>query len=264
MKKLITYIFFLSILVALVYVTKEGINIWKNVVLLNQSQTEAVIKQERMLFPAVKILHVQQGFTYDASASRFIDFSAIVSSATGFSIQYNPADDISFVITNDHFCREIMLTSSLIIENYEGVQVRNSMGQVGSKILYTDSGLDLCLIEVPGFIKPAVIADYDYEAQLFEHIFIVGGPSGDFPIIIDTYVSSYINRNSVAIGSLSSAGNNFMLISEQIFPGHSGSPVFNQEGEVIGVVFGALQTYGGISVTHKDIFDLLFRFENDI
>ena len=262
MKKLITYIFFLSIIVALVYITKESVNIWKNVAPLSQSQTEAVIKQERMLFPVVKILHVQQGFSYNASESRFIDFSAVVSSATGFSIQYNPVDDISFVITNDHFCREIILTSSLVIENYEGAQVKNSMGQTSSEVLYTDPGLDLCLVEVPGFIKPAIIADYSYKAQLFERVFIVGGPSGDFPIIIDTYVSSSIDRRTVNIGALSSAGNNFMLISEQIFPGHSGSPVFNQGGEVIGIVFASLETYGGLAISHKDIFELLYRYQN--
>ena len=47
------------------------------------------------------------------------DFQAIVSTATGFSIQYDPIKDVSFIITNDHFCREITLASSLVIEDYE-------------------------------------------------------------------------------------------------------------------------------------------------
>ena len=62
--------------------------------------------------------------------------------------------------------------------------------------------------------------------------------------------------------TMSEEGNDLLLVSEQIFPGHSGSPVFNQEGELIGVVFASMQTYGGIAISHKDISELLYRFEN--
>ena len=38
------------------------------------------------------------------------------------------------------------------------------------------------------------MADYSYEPELFEKVYIVGGPTGNFPIIIDTYIQSKIKR----------------------------------------------------------------------
>lgn len=155
-----------------------------------------------------------------------------------------------------------MPNSILAIENYEKTTPNISNDYISSRVLYTDSELDLCLVAAYGFIKPAIIADISYEPELFEKVFIIGGPTGNFPIIIDTYISGSSTRESIMLGGLSHSGNDFLLISEQIFPGHSGSPVFNQAGEVVGIVFASLETYGGFAISHKDIFELLFRFQN--
>ena len=52
-------------------------------------------------------------------------------------------------------------------------------------------------------------------------------------------------------------GSPLILLSEQVFPGHSGSPVFTKDGRVIGIVFGALRSYGGLAVSVKDIYLIL-------
>ena len=124
-----------------------------------------------------------------------------------------------------------------------------------SRVLVTIPELDLCYLEVRGYIRPVEIESYSYSPTNFEKIFIVGAPAGDFPIIIDSYISASIERSSIGIGTLSRSGNSFILVSEQIFPGHSGSPIYTEEGKVIGIVFGALQTYGGLGVSHRDIID---------
>ena len=267
MKKLIRYIFWLLTLISFVYITKEVINFSKDIISLREYQTEAAIKQQKMLHPAVRILNIQENFEmyvptggYDTQSMTEVEF--ILSTASGFSIQYNPVDNISFIITNDHFCSEIMPRSVLAIENYKKTASNISNDYIPSKVLYTDYELDLCLVAASGFIKPAIIADVDYQPELFEKVFIVGGPTGNFPIIIDTYISGTSDRTSIMLGGFSQYGNDFLLISEQIFPGHSGSPVFNQEGEVIGIVFAALETYGGFAISHKDIFELLYRYQN--
>jgi S1-C subfamily serine protease len=156
----------------------------------------------------------------------------------------------------------------LILEDYEKA-IANASSEytdeyIESKILYTDPQLDLCLVEAKGYISPAIIADYNYQPKLFEKVFIVGGPTGNFPIIIDTYISSIVQREEIGLIFLREGGHAFMLVSEQIFPGHSGSPVFNQEGEVIGVVFASLETYGGLTISHKDIFELLSDYEDSL
>jgi S1-C subfamily serine protease len=264
MKQLITYIFLLLALISLVHITKEVVSFSKDIIILNEYQMDAKIRQERMLYPAVKISNIQENVTvyYPNEDTGVVD--AIESTATGFSIQYDPSEDISFIITNDHFCAGVSDDSSLIIEDYKQSIIGISNEYMPAKILYTAPELDLCLIEAAGHIRPAIIADYNYKPELFEKIFIVGGPTGNFPIIIDTYMSSTVSRDDIMIGALAVEGNEFLVISEQIFPGHSGSAAFNQDGEVIGVVFASLETYGGLAISHKDIFKLLFDYQNSI
>lgn len=258
MRKLIRYIFLLAIVISSVYITNSIIEFAKNIISLKGYQATAVIQQERMLHPVVRVVRGQQ------IPDSFGGGVLIMSTATGFSIQYDPISNISFIITNDHFCREMTGGSLLIVEDYDKVSLNVSDDYLESEILHSDPGLDLCLMSAYGYIKPAVIADHNYTPELFENIFIVGGPTGNFPIIIDTYISGRSKRNSVPLGSLSSEGNDFILVSEQIFPGHSGSPTFNLDGEVIGVVFAALETYGGLIISHKDIFELLVRYQNKV
>jgi S1-C subfamily serine protease len=250
-------------LISLVYITKEIINFSKDIILFNEYQIEALVRQERMLYPVVKVSSIQQGTDTGSSG-----IQAIISTATGFSIEYDAANNTSLIITNDHFCRDIGVGSMLILENYEKAIADASSEYIDeyieSKILYTDPQLDLCLVKAAGYIPPAIIADYSYEPKLFEKVFIVGGPTGNFPIIIDTYISSIVQREEIGLIFLGENGNDFILISEQIFPGHSGSPVFNQRGEVIGVVFASLETYGGLTISHKDIFELLSDYKDSI
>ena len=66
-----------------------------------------------------QITNIEQGFVYDLSDSGDFELQAAVSTATGFSIKYDPVADVSFLITNDHFCNSINLGSLLIIEDYE-------------------------------------------------------------------------------------------------------------------------------------------------
>jgi S1-C subfamily serine protease len=265
MRKLINYIFLLSVMISLVYITKEVVDFSKNIISLKEYQTDALIKQERMLRPTVRVISMNREFEENVPAIfDGVEIEVILATATGFSIQYDAINDVSFIITNDHFCSGITPSSSLVVEDYNKTSLNISDNYINSKILYTDQGLDLCLIAAYGFVKPVVIADVSYSPEVFEKVFIVGGPTGNFPIIIDTYISGYNERSSISLGKLNDTGNDFLLISEQIFPGHSGSPVFNQDGEVIGVVFAALETYGGLAISHRDIFTLLFYYQNDI
>jgi len=261
MKKLIIYIFFLAILVSTVFVAKETISFVKDIILLSESQSDAIIRQERMLFPVVKITHIINSPNDSGSTAIY---PSVLASASGFSISYSPADDASLIITNDHFCKEIKANSSLIIENYKNEIIDAVNNAASARVLISDPSLDLCLLYIHGFVSPATIASPELDQQRFEEIFIIGGPAGDFPIIVDTYISSFMNRSDIRMGQISNEGAPFLLTSEQIFPGHSGSPIYNKRGEVIGVIFGALPTYGGVGSSHKDLYDLLDRYEDGL
>ena len=253
MKKLIKYILTLIIILAAVHITKDIIDFSREIIILKDYKLKAKIKEEKMMHPTVKI----NSLMHEKLPGTGEDVYIRVSSATGFSIKYSPAENESLVITNDHFCKGNFDGTKFLVETYRGGYENGSSKGFSAKHVISMPVLDLCILSVKGYIKPVEIVDYDHKVSPFEKIYVVGGPSGTFPIIFDSYVSRYMDRKDVNLGFLNSAGNPFILISEQVFPGHSGSPVFNEEGKVVGIVFGALKSYGGLVISSQDILFVL-------
>ena len=253
MKKLVQYIFALIILISLVHLTKDVVEFSKEIIILRDSQLKAKIKEERMMHPTVKITSLVSSGSSEAGASA----SIILSSATGFSVKYNVEENYSVIVTNDHFCEASRSDVSFMIEDYSKSSLETGGKYLDGEVILSVPNLDLCLIRARGYVKPAMLAGYHYTPRPFEEIFVVGGPSGTFPIIFDSYISKVIDRSSITLGRMGLEGGFLILLSEQVFPGHSGSPVFTKEGEVIGIIFGALRSYGGLAVSVKDIYLIL-------
>lgn len=249
MKKLIKYILTLIIILAAVHVTRDIIDFSREIIILKDYKLKAKIKEEKMMHPTVKI----NSLMHEKLPGTGEDIFIRVSSATGFSAKYDPAKNESIIITNDHFCKGNLDNAKFMVETYREGYLNGSSKAFGAKHVLSMPRLDLCILSVDGYIKPVEIVGYDHRVSPFEKIYVVGGPSGTFPIIFDSYVSRYMDRKDVNLGLLNSSGNPFILISEQVFPGHSGSPVYNQEGKVVGIVFGALKSYGGLVISSQDI-----------
>jgi S1-C subfamily serine protease len=253
MKKLFQYTLALICTIALVHLTKDIIDFTKEIIILKDSHVKAKIREERMMHPTVKITSMIMATSPDAGAARYVTLSA----ATGFSVKYDIQNNESLIITNDHFCRTNLSDVSFIIEDYSKSSFESNRSYLDGEVVLTEPSLDLCLIKANGYIRPAALASYSYTPRAFEEIYVIGSPSGSFPIIFDSYISSIIRRKDVALGPMGSEGSSFLLISEQVFPGHSGSPVFTRDGKVIGIIFGALRSYGGLAISVKDIYKIL-------
>jgi S1-C subfamily serine protease len=246
MKKILKTTFIFSFLLFLaVNIFLLTFNITKIRVKEKPAHSEpAIVRMKAMLLSVVKVTHI---------GKEEFDESAFSTSATGFSIAYDVTTDSSLVLTNDHFCNEITADSTLHIEDYSQKLIDWSEGNSDLRVMKTSPALDLCLIQARGFIKPVKLIDDLYFPQLFEKVYVIGAPAGDFPIILDTYISSFLDRDRISLSSLSTSGNKFIMISEEILPGHSGSPIFTLDGEVIGILFGALPQYGGFAASANDI-----------
>lgn len=250
MRKLINYLFYLAIVISSVLIVINIINFSKRIIILNESQYTAEFRKEIMLEPVVKLTQL----SYE-TIEKDGEFQSAESTifATGFSVEYNPSENKTIILTNDHFCNTINKDSLLMVERYDTETVFLSNSDTDKLILSTVRDLDLCAIEISGYVRPAKLADNNFYPKPFEEIFIVGGPSGDFPIIVDTYVSMLVDRNRIEMAGLSGSENSFLLISEQVFPGHSGSPIYTKDGRVVGILFGALRSYGGLAASNQDI-----------
>lgn len=181
--------------------------------------------------------------------------------ATAFSISYSKKDNLSFLLTNAHFCvlggnnNQHSILFAETSETFRG-KLPKAITYPG-KILKIKKESDLCIIIVIGKITPAKMAPRDYIPKQLEPVITVGAPGGVFPIITKTNISAIVERKKSKLGEMSPDGNPVGMISAKVYQGQSGSPVYNINGEVIGIIFSATHTYGGFFILNKDIYDFV-------
>ena len=98
---------------------------------------------------------------------------------------------------------------------------------------YGDPKLDLAILSLEGENLPIVKLEQDHHPVKDEEVTIIGNPLGFSKIAVHGRIEGLANVNSIT--------KPVMVIEAPIYSGSSGSPVFNQNGNVIGVVFATLR-----------------------
>ncbi len=138
-------------------------------------------------------------------------------------------DEDGRVLTNDHVVGDAV---------DDGIRVTLADGRIfGASILGTDPTTDLAVIELddpPSDLTPAVLGDSD-EVQVGSPVMAVGNPLG-LDSTVTTGIVSAINRPvTTSDGGDDPVVTNAIQIDAAINPGNSGGPLFNAQGEVIGI-----------------------------
>jgi S1-C subfamily serine protease len=190
---------------------------------------------------------------------------SIFATGTGFGIMYDKKNKLSYIITNSHICN---IQSSLPVPSEFYFERRTKIIDPGSNTfsgilypIYKDDSKDLCLMVSESHIPSVKLPGENYTVRQLDRVKIVGAPNGVFPIILDSYVSNLLSRSVVNNDDTSRP---FLLISEMVFGGQSGSPVFNRNNEVVGVVsmnlnneFGPI--YGTAAVPLEDLREFISK-----
>lgn len=146
------------------------------------------------------------------------------SRGTGFII-----DPSGVVVTNEH-----------VIAGQEGLYLHLPNGDSYlPSIRKSFPDIDLTILGVDVSDLASLTADFDYEWREGERVTFIGNPLG--------YL--WIANEGEVLGSTIVQGIKLpvMAIRAPVYRGNSGSPVFNQDGNVIGVLF-ATTTLGGETV----------------
>ncbi len=146
-------------------------------------------------------------------------------SGTGFSVENDPEDAGSTVLTNKHVC-SAGPEASYTLTDATGKKFRATYVRVAPHA-------DLCLLHTDAIITPVKLAKSD--AKKGDHVTVVGAPRGVFPNFTEGYVSGYCPIDIVDSGF--EVHLRAECTSVPIYPGNSGSPAFNDDGEVVGIMF---------------------------
>lgn len=138
-----------------------------------------------------------------------------------------------------------ILTAAHVIEAADRVNIRFTGGViVPAHVVASDPLADLALLEVTQVPPDAVVArigDSD-KVEVADQVFVVGAPYGISETLSVGYVSAR-RRLRAEPGEATSV--ELFQTDAAIAPGNSGGPMFNMQGEVIGIVSSIVSRSGG-------------------
>lgn len=134
-----------------------------------------------------------------------------------------------FIISSDGY----VLTNNHVVEGADEITVRlRDRREIEAKVVGTDPGTDLALLKIDGKDLPVVKLGNSDRLKVGEWVLAIGSPFG-FDYSVSAGIISALNR------SLPNEQNQnyvpFIQTDVAINPGNSGGPLFNMDGEVIGI-----------------------------
>ena len=151
--------------------------------------------------------------------------------ASGFAI------DEDHIMTAKHFCVDV--GSADISINFYGSDGVTVLQRGGVKIERMDKTYDLCILKLAGHgLLPVKIAK-DYGAlKLHSKVFLVGSPLGIFEVE---------SEGQVAVKDLGGT-EQFLVVSVPATHGNSGAAIFDENGEVVGVLVAGSDSYNNLAL----------------
>ncbi|MEX0288379.1 MAG: S1C family serine protease [Flavobacteriaceae bacterium] len=139
----------------------------------------------------------------------------------------------------------LIITAAHVIQTAEQIKIKFTSGsEVPAKILRLSKGADVALLElawVPEDLVVVELANSD-EVQIGERICIIGAPYG----LSHSLSVGHISRKHQEVNKTSGfVRAEFFQTDAAINHGNSGGPMFNSQGEVVGIVSSILTESGG-------------------
>lgn len=140
---------------------------------------------------------------------------------------------------------EHIITAAHVVQTADQVEVEFVSGEtIFASVISSDPTSDLALLELeqePEGVRPVRLGDSD-EAEIGSEVFVVGAPFGLTHSLTVGHISA--RRGGDDSGELAADVEIFQT-DAAINQGNSGGPMFNMDGEVIGIVSYILSQSGG-------------------
>jgi S1-C subfamily serine protease len=183
----------------------------------------------------------------------------MLGSATAFSVDYDKKENASYLLTNHHVCEDALTDESFLLtylKTTDPIPDFEIHTERALEVISADPSNDLCLVKASNERLEPVKFRSSSTLDTLENIYSIGGPGGIFPIWIHGKYSGPIDRDNFSMG-MGIEGRDFILLSATIIGGQSGSPVYDEKGRVVGIIFATLGQYGGIATPSDTIVEFL-------
>jgi S1-C subfamily serine protease len=157
-----------------------------------------------------------------------------------------------------------VLTAAHVVDSADQVRVQFAGGVVATaRVVSSDPVADVALLQVadvPARVVAARVGDSD-KVDVGDQVFVVGAPYG----ISETLSVGYISARRASRATPGDAASVELFQTDAaIAPGNSGGPMFNLQGEVIGIVSHMVSRSGGsegigFAVTTKTVKENLLE-----
>jgi S1-C subfamily serine protease len=116
---------------------------------------------------------------------------------------------------------------SLGFEREDQLQVKVYTNGCQAKVIKVDKEADLALLEVCGLLRQSAAPAFQSSISKDEKLFLIARPHGDRIVGRGTFMGAYAFN-----------GMDYWSVRISARDGYSGSPVYNEQGEVVGVFSG--------------------------
>ena len=180
---------------------------------------------------------------YAANVNSVVSINVTGTSGTNFFGQ--PVQTASagsgFVLTKDGY----IVTNYHVVKDADTVKVTMYNGdEYDAKYVGGDEDYDIAVIKVEATnLQPVTLGNSD-NLNVGDHVLAIGNPLGELTFSMSGGMVSCVNR------AINVDGTPFNMIQTDasINPGNSGGPLFNQYGEVVGIVSAKYSSYSSESV----------------
>lgn len=161
-------------------------------------------------------------FSFLGNARERLEPATRVSAGSGFFV-----DESGYIITNRHVVDEEDADYTVVLENGK----RRS-----AEVVYRDAKNDLAVLKISGSDYPVVPLGDSSKLKVGTTVVGIGNAYGRYPNTVSLGSVSGLRRTIVAPdGEESQRLTNLIQTNAQLFPGYSGGPLLNENGEVIGI-----------------------------
>jgi len=165
-------------------------------------------------------------------------------SASGVIVRVDYDKNISYALTVKHFCEapveyDIELSDAKYVAYSQLSLKDDDYKTYDAFVFYVDKTYDLCVVAITGIGKLVPIAISKQDVQLGEHVTTIGAPNLIYPVKFDGYVVTEYGGKActdcIIVGVTSSEGS-------------SGSAVYNDDYELVGIIIGVNRANDNISI----------------